>query len=238
MSGNTGRWSSVRRRVSDIGTLITFLQIGWPLVAGPVSAFLAFTTGDTLWLWLLALSVGWLFGAGFLFWARSRSFVRRETAGPAEDIRFKSHPVGNPPPWGGASRLSLEVHNEGEGADFEAGVLSSVKGLPADPQYGNFYLQWDLQSAYLKHIPKGRSAILRVAYAHDGEIRFLGPETIYGSLTLYKSLHPPGPILADIEVRQSRTDRFAIAKVEIGFNEDGEPYLHVVDTNPRGVAIT
>ena len=64
-----------------------------------------------------------------------------------------------------------------------AKVLRPVEGI-AEPGYGDFDLQRDLEADIEKKLEQGEAHTLHVAALDDRTLRFLGPETVYGKQTI------------------------------------------------------
>jgi hypothetical protein len=58
-----------------------------------------------------------------------------------------------------------------------------VEGI-AEPGYGDFDLQRDLEADIEKKLEQGEAHTLHVAALDDRTLRFLGPETVYGKQTI------------------------------------------------------
>jgi hypothetical protein len=77
----------------------------------------------------------------------------------------------------------VRVLNQGHPGRFFAKILRPVEGI-AEPGYGDFYLQWDLEADIEKKLEQGEAHTLHVAALDDRTLRFLGPETVYGKQTI------------------------------------------------------
>jgi hypothetical protein len=108
------------------------------------------------------------------------------------DLELEALEPRQPANLASAYRLSMRVLNQGHPGRFFAKVLRPVEGI-AEPGYGDFYVQWDLEADIEKKLERGEAHTLHVAALKDRTLRFLGPETVYGKQTIYKGVKVSSP---------------------------------------------